>query len=194
MEGRPLDERDLIARARRGDVAAYEDLVRAFSDVAHRAAWLVGGGDDAEDAVQDAFVKAFDALPRFREGSPFRPWLLRIVTNEARNRRRAAGRRANLALRAIEDRPADDAALSPEEAVLVHERRAALAAAIGRLREEDRLVVTCRYLLQLSEAETATTLDIPAGTVKSRLSRALAHLRTLLVESAAPAGPTEGLR
>jgi RNA polymerase sigma factor (sigma-70 family) len=183
VEGRPLDERELIARARRGDVAAYEELVRAFTDVAHRTAYLVGAADDADDAVQDAFVKAYRALPQFREGEPFRPWLLRIVANEARNRRRSAGRRATLAVRAIEDRPSDDAAPSPEEAVLVHERHVALAAAIDRLRDEDRLVVTCRYLLQLSEAETAATLAIPAGTVKSRLSRALARLRETLAEA-----------
>jgi RNA polymerase sigma factor (sigma-70 family) len=184
VEGRPLDERELIARARRGDIAAYEDLVRAFQDVAHRAAWLVGGADDSDDAVQEAFIKAYNALPRFREGSPFRPWLLRIVTNEARNRRRAAGRRANLTVRAIEDRPANDAAPSPEVAVLVHERRQALLDAVGRLREEDRLVATCRYFLDLSEAETAMTLDIPTGTVKSRLSRGLAQLRVQLADAA----------
>ena len=191
MEGRPLEERELIARARGGDVAAYEELVRAFQAIAHRAAYLVGGANDAEDAVQEAFVKAYYALPRFRDGSPFRPWLLRIVTNEARNRRRAGGRRAIVALRAIEDRPTDDAAPSPEEAVLVRERQIALAAAIGELRQEERLVVTCRYLLQLSEAETATTLDIPAGTVKSRLSRALVLLRTLLAE---PSDEVAGVR
>ena len=194
MEGRPLDERDLIARARRGDVAAYEELVRAFQDIAHRAAWLVGGADDADDAVQDAFVKAFHALPRFRDGSPFRPWLLRIVTNEARNRRRAAGRRVQLAIRVIEDRPSSGAAPSPEEAVLDHERRAQLASAVEGLRDEDRLVVTCRYLLGLSEAETATTLDIPTGTVKSRLSRALARLRTALTDPTGDAPPTEARR
>ena len=182
MEGRPLDERDLVARAKRGDVAAYEELVRAYQDLAHRAAFLVGDAAEADDAVQEAFVKAYRALGRFREGSPFRPWLLRIVANEARNRRRSAGRRANLALRVVEDRPADGAAPSPEEAVLVHERRAALAAAIARLREEDRLVVTCRYLLDLSEAETAATLGIPTGTAKSRLARALVRLRVLLAE------------
>ena len=182
MEGRPLDERDLVARAKRGDVAAYEELVRAYQDLAHRAAFLVGDAAEADDAVQEAFVKAYRALGRFREGSPFRPWLLRIVANEARNRRRSAGRRANLALRVVEDRPADGAAPSPEEAVLVHERRAALAAAIARLREEDRLVVTCRYLLDLSEAETATALGIPTGTAKSRLARALIRLRVLLAE------------
>jgi RNA polymerase sigma-70 factor, ECF subfamily len=182
VEGRPLDERDLVARAKRGDVAAYEELVRAYQDLAHRAAFLVGDAAEADDAVQEAFVKAYRALDRFREGSPFRPWLLRIVANEARNRRRSAGRRANLALRVVEDRPADGAAPSPEEAVLVHERRAALAAAIARLREEDRLVVTCRYLLDLSEAETAATLGIPTGTAKSRLARALVRLRVLLAE------------
>ena len=177
VEGRPLDELELIERARGGDVAAYEELVRAYQELAFRAACLIGGSDEAEDAVQEGFVKAYRALPRFRAGSPFRPWLLRIVTNEARNRRRAAGRRAHLVVRAIEDRPADDAVPSPEEAVLAHERHLALADAMSRLRDDDRLVVTCRYLLELSEAETASTLDIPAGTVKSRLSRALGRLR-----------------
>ena len=100
MEGRPLDEAELITRARVGDVGAYEELVRAFSDLASRVACLIGGVEEADDAVQEAFVKAFRALPRFRDGSPFRPWLLKIVTNEARNHRRAAGRRINLAVRA----------------------------------------------------------------------------------------------
>jgi RNA polymerase sigma factor (sigma-70 family) len=183
VEGRPLDETELIDRARRGDVAAYGELVRTYQDLAFRAACLVGSPDEAEDAVQEAFVKAYRALATFHQGWPFRPWLLRIVTNEARNRRRAGGRRMALALRVIEDRPAGDAAPSPEAAVLVHERRAALAAAIGRLRDEDRLVVTCRYLLDLSEAETAQTLGLPAGTVKSRLARSLARLRVDLAET-----------
>ena len=190
MEGRPLDEGELIVLARGGDVAAYEQLVRAFSEIAFRAACLIGGPDEADDAVQEAFVKAFRALPRFRDGSPFRPWLLRIVANEARNRRRAEGRRSSLALRAIEDRPADDAAPSPEDAVLAHERRQLLASAIGRLRDEERLVVTYRYLLQLSEAETAAALEVPAGTVKSRLSRALVRLRADLSGAVGAAGAT----
>jgi RNA polymerase sigma factor (sigma-70 family) len=183
VEGRPLDETELVERARQGDVAAYGDLVRAFEDLAFRAACLIGSPDEAEDAVQEAFIKAYRALPGFRMGWPFRPWLLRIVTNEARNRRRAGGRRTAMALRVIEDRSAEDAAPSPEVAALVHERRQVLAAAIGRLREEDRLVVTCRYLLELSEAETAQTLGLPAGTVKSRLARSLARLRVDLAET-----------
>jgi RNA polymerase sigma factor (sigma-70 family) len=193
VEGRPLDERELIERARGGSVVAYEELVRAYQELAFRVACLIGGSDEAEDAVQDGFMKAYRALPRFRSGSPFRPWLLRIVTNEARNRRRAAGRRAHLVVRAIEDRPAGDAVPSPEEAVLAHERHLALADAVSSLRDDDRLVVTCRYLLQLSEAETAATLDIPAGTVKSRLSRALARLRIELRDEAEPSA-MEGVR
>jgi RNA polymerase sigma factor (sigma-70 family) len=185
VEGRPTEETELVERARRGEVVAYEELVRRYQDVAVRTAHLVSGGaDDAEDAVQDAFVKAYRALDRFRAGSPFRPWLLRIVANEARNRRRSANRRSGLALRAIEDRPSSDAAPSPEAAVLVQERRTALLAALAGLRDDDREVVMARYLLDLSESEAAEMLGIPRGTVKSRLSRALGRLRERLADPA----------
>jgi RNA polymerase sigma-70 factor (ECF subfamily) len=96
-----MTEAELIARAKRGDAAAYEELVRTYQGIAFRTAWLVAGNAaDAEEAAQDGFVKAYRALWRFRAGAPFKPWLLRIVTNEAHNRRRAAGRREALALRA----------------------------------------------------------------------------------------------
>jgi RNA polymerase sigma-70 factor (ECF subfamily) len=182
VEGRPLEDAELIERARRGEVMAYEELVRRYQDVAVRAAHVIAPDGDAEDAAQEAFVKAYAALGRFRTGSPFRPWLLRIVTNEARNRRRSAGRRTGLALRAAEDRPLGDAAPSPESAVLASESRAALVAALNRLRDDDREVIGARYFLDLSEAETADALGIPRGTVKSRLSRALGRLRVGLVE------------
>ena len=95
-----------MSRARRGDGAAFGALVDAFSEVAFRTAYLVtGDAAEAEDAAQEAFVKAYRALDRFREGEPFRPWLLRIVGNTARNRRRAAGRRAGLRLRAEAEAP-----------------------------------------------------------------------------------------
>ena len=80
----------MIDRARAGDVGAYETLVRRYQDVALRTAYLVAPEADAADAVQDAFLKAYAALPRFRSGSPLRPWRLRIVANEARNRGSAA--------------------------------------------------------------------------------------------------------
>jgi RNA polymerase sigma-70 factor (ECF subfamily) len=185
VEGRPLEDNrrsdaELIELARQGEVIAYEELVRRYQDVALRTAQLICPDGDADDAVQEAFVKAHRALARFRLEAPFRPWLLRIVANEARNRRRSAGRRAGLAIRAGEDRRSDDAAPSPEGAVLAGETRAMLVAAINRLRDEDREVIGARYFLDLSEIETAEALGIPRGTVKSRLSRALGRLREAL--------------
>jgi len=171
---------------------AYEELVRRYQDVAVRTAHVIAPDGDAEDAAQDAFVKAWAALGRFRTGSPFRPWLLRIVANEARNRRRSSGRRAGLAMRAIEDRPSDDAAPSPEAAVLDHERQAALLDAVNRLRDEDREIIGARFFLELSEAETADALGIPRGTVKSRLSRALVRLRSGIALDGAAGGRVDG--
>lgn len=181
MEGRPLDDSELVRRARAGDERAYEELVRRHQDVAFRVAVLVAGNAaDAQDAAQEALVKAYYALDRFRLDAPFRPWLLRIVANEARNRRRSAGRRAQLELAVSAQRSSGGAAPSPEEAALARERQTALLAALNRLREADREVVAHRYLLELSEAETAAVLGCRVGTVKSRLSRALARLRAEL--------------
>ena len=178
MEGRPLEETELVERAKRGDVDAYEELVHRHQAIAFRTAYVIARlAPDAEEAAQDAFVKAYRALGRFRSGAPFRPWLLRIVANEARNRRRAGGREQRLALRAAAEGPSGDAAPSPEAAVLRGEGRAALLAAVERLPEEQRLAVVCRYFLDLSEEETAVTLGCRRGTVKSRLARGLERLR-----------------
>ena len=182
MEAAPERETDLIERARHGDASAFESLVRAHQAVAFRTAWVASGGaDDAEDAAQEGFMKAFAALPRFRPDASFRPWLLTIVANEARNRRRSATRREALALRAPE--AAAGAATfepSPEDAILATERRTALLDALRRLPDADREVISYRYLLELSEVETAAALDIPVGTAKSRLSRAMDRLRAAM--------------
>jgi len=143
-----------------------------------------GDPGDAEEAVQDGFVKAYRALGRFRDGAPFRPWLLQIVANEARNRRRSSGRRAGLALRAAAA-AAGDAAPSPEAAALSHERRDELLSALGSLDERDRAVLVHRFLLDLGEEETAAALGVRRGTVKSRTARALERLRTTLGEEEA---------
>ena len=178
MEGRPRSEEELVERARRGNVAAYEELVSHYQGIAFRTAYLIAGSAaDAEDAAQDGFVKAYRALGRFRAGAPWRPWLLQIVVNEARNRRRSAARRAGLALRAAEESRSGDAVPSPEAAVLGAELRSELLDAVNGLGEDARLVVACRFFLDLSEQETADALGVPLGTVKSRLSRALARLR-----------------
>ena len=166
---------------------AYETLVRRYQDAAIRTAYMIAPDGDAEDAVQEAFVKAYRALDRFRDGSPFRPWLLRIVANEARNRRRSASRQTGLALRAAEDRRPGDAAPSPESAVLDREAQRVLVAALNELSRADREIIGARYFLDLSEAETADVLGLPRGTAKSRLSRAIGRLRVRLTTSDAEA-------
>ena len=124
MEDRPLDERTLVERARRGDTVAYAEIVKRHQTIAFRTAWvIIRSAAEAEEAAQDGFLKAYRALARFRPGASFRPWLLRIVGNEARNRRAATGRRERLAARAIEERRHGDAVPSPETALLDAERR-----------------------------------------------------------------------
>ncbi len=157
--------------------------MRGYQGIAFRTAYLLSGSAaDAEEAAQDGFVKAYRALGRFRRGAPLKPWLLRIVANEACNRRRAAGRREALALRAAAvDRPGD-AVPSPEAALIAGESRSRLLEAVNGLSEEHRLAIACRYFLELTEDETAAAMGVRRGTVKSRLARALARLREDLGE------------
>jgi RNA polymerase sigma factor (sigma-70 family) len=185
---RPLDDPgladgELVDRSKNGDLGAYEQLVGRYQQAVFRAAYLITrSAADAEEAAQDAFVKAHAALPRFRTGAPLRPWLIRIAVNESRNRLRAAGRRRALALRAAAERPSEGADPSPEAALLAAEHRRELLAAVEGLAEKDRLVIGCRFFLELSERETAEVLGWRLGTVKSRLSRALRRLRSELGE------------
>ena len=196
MEGRPLDDTALVERARNGDVNAYETLVQHYQELAFRVAYQVtGDAADAEDAAQEAFVNAYYALGRFRPGAPFRPWLLRIVANEARNRRMAAHRRTDLAQRAQVAQTSGEAAPSPEAAAEADEFRATLVASLRRLRDDDRLILAYRLFFDLSEAEMAEALKCPRGTVKSRLSRALGRLRAVLpadLRLPAAAGESDG--
>jgi RNA polymerase sigma factor (sigma-70 family) len=187
VEGRPLDdvehrrESELVERARRGDADAYRSLVEEHQTIAFRTAYLITRSvPDAEEAAQDAFLKAHRGLARFRPGAPFRPWLLAIVGNEARNRRRSAGRRAALVVRAGEELSSGDAAPSPEAAVIAADERRVLLEAVEALPADDRLVLACRYFVGLSEEETAAAIGRRRGTVKSRTSRALARLRERL--------------
>lgn len=132
--------------------------------------------------VQEALVKAYRSLDRFREGAPFRPWLLRIVANETHNLTRATTRRgvrertADSLVNPLRDRGHEN----PEEHLSQSESREVLVTALSQLPETMRRVVVCRYLLDLNESETATVLNLPQGTVKSRLNRALAKLKVLV--------------
>lgn len=151
--------------------------MRRHQSLAQRAAWLVtGSAEEAADATQEGFVKAWRALDRFREDAEFRPWLLRIVVNTARNRRRSAWRFEAMRLRATAA-ATNLTAPSAEASAVEHAEHDALIASLRRLPARDREVIACRYLLDLSEAETAQVLGCARGTVKSRLSRALDRLR-----------------
>jgi RNA polymerase sigma factor (sigma-70 family) len=174
-----LEDTELIERAQSGDTDAYAALVQRYQAVAVRGAYLATGElAEAEDAAQQAFIKAYYALDRLRPGASFRPWLLRIVVNEASNLRKAAQRRVQREARAAEGLPTERAAPAAEEAILAGEEQRAVLTALMGLREEDRLVLGYRYIFDLSEAEMAEALGVARGTVKSRLARALARLRT----------------
>ncbi|MFF5290157.1 RNA polymerase sigma factor [Paractinoplanes globisporus] len=171
-----LDDATAVARARAGDLDAYEVLVAQYTAPAHRAAVLLGAGAEADDVVQEALVKAYRQLSKYRGESGFKAWLLAIVANETRNLHRSRGRRDGLVLRAAaKEEPT--LAPDPAESAMANERRQHLVNQLRRLDRRDREVLVCRYLLDLSEAETAVTLGLPKGTVKSRTARALKKLR-----------------
>lgn len=175
------DEGNLVREARYGNAEAYALLVRRYQDVAFRTAYLLlADAQEAEDVVQDAFVKAYYALDRFRAGAAFRPWMLTIVANEARNRRVAASRRARLIALVADSGGRGTLDPSPETFAVAQEQRQQLLDALCGLSAEDQLVIVYRYFSELSEAEMAEALGCARGTVKSRISRALGRLRTAL--------------
>jgi len=175
VDGRARAPDDRAVRARRGDARAYESLVEEHQAIAFRTAYLItGSAADAEEATQEAFVRAWLALRRFRRGAEFRPWLLAIVANEARNRVRSRKRRTALAERAAAEPSWQPPAGEPDGG------DAHLRNALATLPERDRSVLACRFVLDLSEQETAGVLGVPLGTVKSRTARALDRLRQTL--------------
>src|SRR5262245_51795666 len=181
------DDVALLTRAADGDLAAYGELTARHQRAALRvAAVICGSTDDASDIVQDALVELHSRLHTYRGTGSVRSWMLRVVANRAKNhvrgdarRRRRDDRDARLAIRN------DDGADELAERRLEYEE---LAGALARLSERDREVLGCRFVVGLSEAETAETLGIPLGTVKSRAARALGRLAHELT----PTGTEQG--
>ncbi len=172
------DQAMLIARAQRGDVQAYQALVREHEQLAFRAAFLITrDADEAADAAQDAFLRAYRALGSFKTDKPFRPWILRIVTNQALNRVKFAQRRVKMT-----ERYAHAVAMDPviESNIEEREQSERLLQAVSKLSDDERALVSLRYFLELPEAEVADTLNVPIGTVKSRMHRTLARLREII--------------
>lgn len=165
-----------MRRAVAGDGDAFGGLMASHRPAALRIATVVLGTlDGAEDVVQQATERTWRAIGTVDPERPFQPWFLRIVANTARNQRRTLGRQARLALRVGGRRPAAEP--GPEDTVVTDVERQQVIAAMNRLGSEDRLVIALRHFEQLTERETAEALDCPAGTVKSRLSRAMGRLR-----------------
>lgn len=169
-------EQDLVHRAREGDEFAYELLVRDHQEAVFRLAYLyLGDADDAADAAQEAFIRAFRMLKTFDTTRPLRPWLLRIAANVARNKRRAAGRYLSALRRWMFDAPEPFLHAEAESARLIEAQT--LWEAVQRLPSRDREVLFLRFFLELSVSEAAEVLNVEIGTVKSRQSRALERLR-----------------
>lgn len=167
-----LSEPDLVQRARDGEESAWESIVRRHQEPVFRLAYLLlGDPDEAQDVAQETFIRADRHLGRFDKSRPLRPWLLRIASNLARNRRRATGRYWQALRRMGRTEPGHG--LDPDDAQILWQ-------AIRRLRHRDQQIIYMRYFLDLSEAEAATTLEIAPGTVKSRLHRALARLKKVI--------------
>lgn len=172
-----MTDADLISRAREGDEPAFDALMKQHQEAVFRFAYLLlGDRDEADDLAQESFIRAFRMLNRFDLERPFRPWLLKITANLAANRRRAAGRYFAALRRWFVLTPASDPKV--EQEAIQREETHALWEAVRRLAQPDQEVIYLRYFLELSEADSAEALGIAVGTVKSRLHRALARLRT----------------
>jgi RNA polymerase sigma factor (sigma-70 family) len=178
-----MDEYEAVARAKRSELAGLEALVQLHQQSAVRlAAFITRDRQMAEDIVSDAFLTAFDRIAQFDAVRPFKPWFHRIVANAAlkavKKRRRIVSldedNTYNLPLHLI------GGVADPADAVEASEMQSEVRRALAALSPKQRAVIALRYYSEFSEAETAAALNIPPGTVKSRLSAGMQRLRTLL--------------
>jgi RNA polymerase sigma-70 factor (ECF subfamily) len=172
-----LTEAQQIRLARQGNQAAWEALMRVHQEPVFRLAYLLlGDPDEAEDIAQETFLRAYKALGRFDTERPLRPWLLRIASNLAHNRHRSMGRYLGALTRFARQDPdrIKPTTMKPED------ESQTLWQAVRQMKEQFQEVVYLRYFLDMSENEMVDMLDLPAGTVKSRLHRALSKLRGII--------------
>jgi RNA polymerase sigma-70 factor (ECF subfamily) len=184
-----LDDDALLRRIRAGDRDAFTDLMRRYNRRLYRVARSVLRDDaEAEDALQDAYLQAYRALPAFRGESALGTWLTRIVVNAALMRQRKTGRLADV-IELGADFGSDDAVLprdrldepaQPELAALRAQTRRLIETGIDKLPAAFRTVFMLRAVEELTVEETATTLNIPEATVRTRYFRARAMLREAL--------------
>jgi RNA polymerase sigma-70 factor (ECF subfamily) len=163
------------------DDAAWDALVKEHQLGVFRLAYLLlGDGDEAEDVAQETFIRAYRARASFDPSREWRPWLLRIATNLARNKRRSVGRFIAALQRLVFAQPALLQAPSLENQTEANLRAQQLWQAVRRLPQADQEVIYLRHFLEVSEAEVAEVLGVALGTVKSRTHRALAKLKGVI--------------
>lgn len=185
------EERRLVARSQRGDLDAFDALMRAYERPVYNLAYrMTGNYDDANDVAAEAFVRVFNAIGRFRGESAFSTWMYRIATNvflDERKRRRAHPQvslddefdtEGTNVQRQIEDTAPGPGAVAEEQ-----ERRRALDRAIQQLPDFQREMITMYHVLNMSYEEIGEVTGAPIGTVKSRLNRARLSLREALDEA-----------
>lgn len=177
-----MAEAEQIALARQGDGSAWEAIVSAHQQAVFRLAYLLlGDPDDAEDVAQETFIRAYYALGRFDEQRALRPWLLRIAANLSRNRRRSVGRYLAYIQKMARGDP-QAAMPGPRDpgSTAARDESQLLWQAVRRLRSAEQEIIYLRYFLDMPEAEMASVLNLAAGTVKSRLHRALTRLKQVI--------------
>ena len=170
---------DAVRRAQSGDIEAFEELVQTYTPSIYRLgrAWL--GDAAAPDVTQEVFLTAWRELPRLRDADRFKPWLHRIAINRCRSVLRARGKVKEIQ---IDGGSIEAAASSPDFRTTI-ETKTVVAAAFRTLSDDHRTIVALHYAAGLSIREIAETLDIPGGTVKSRLNSALNALRLQVGEA-----------
>ena len=173
------DQENIIARARRGDADAFEQLVVAYRDQVFRLALRMCGNEaDADEVAQEAFLSAWKALPNFRGDSQFSTWLYQLTSHAAIDLMRREKRQ--ITADDITEVSAADPAPSPQQQAEQSEQREIVRDAILQLAPEQREVVVLRFMEELSYEEIGAVLTLPPGTVKSRLNRAKSQLKDIL--------------
>ena len=185
---RQVDEGDLVNRARRGELAAYDDLVKRYQERIYATIYhMTSNHEDANDLAQEAFIKAFHALKSFKGGSSFYTWVYRIAVNKTINFLKQRKNKTQMSLDDLDFHAEHDPDLvalisdkTPRREVALTELQEKLNAALQRLSESHRLVVTLHDVQGLSHEEIAKIMDCNIGTVRSRLFYARQQLQAYL--------------
>lgn len=183
-----VDDAVLIERSQKGDRGAFDELIVRHQDRAYKYAFrLTGNSEEACDVVGDAFVRVYSALKNFKGQSAFSTWLYRILTNCFLDLRKKEKSRQTTSLEAVLQTPEGDVTRQiedpdrdPYEEAERNSREDRVVAAVAQLPEYQRSMITMFHVEMLSYEEIAEALDLPIGTVKSRLNRARLSLREIL--------------